>query len=170
MSYGPLTENSEYLRKVYIGADSTDNISTAEQTSAEAAADATINSYLETTFSTAGDPAAYPPLIVEIAKLLGSAHLYHYLYGLRTGQGKETEPGPGKYLEDRAMGLLEKLKAGEIGLQDAAGEWVDGFEPRTGMESVASSDECEADYIFDVRADIKDYKDPAEAYDEDAYS
>lgn len=170
MSYGPLTENSEYIRKIYIGSDTTDMVTTAEKTSAEAAADAKINAYLETTFSTAGSPAAYPPLIVEIAKLLGSAQLYHYIYGLRTGQGKETEPGPGKYLEDKAMALLEKIKAGEMGILGADGEWVDGFEARTGMKTARSEDEADADYIFDIRAEISDWKDPADAYDEAAYS
>ena len=53
MAYGPLTEDREYLKKVKIGDDPTDTVSTDEKTKAESYADSRINSKLKTTFSLA---------------------------------------------------------------------------------------------------------------------
>lgn len=168
MAYGPLTENSEYLKKVKIGSDPTDIVTTAEKTAAEAWADARINSKLKTTFSQVS--GAYPPLIVKIARMLGSAELYTYIYGFKTTEGQQTnENGPAKLLIRQADDLLNDILSGKTTLYDAAGNEITGFGSTSGANSCDSVDEADEKFIFDPRAELKDYKEPADAYDEAEY-
>lgn len=169
MSYGPLTENTLYLRGVQIGSGEDSIINTPAKTEAQDFADHVIEAELGQSFELIS--SAYPPLIVDIALMLGSAQIYRTLYAIHLTQGGEGgEKSQADVLEDRARGYLQRIKDGELTLFDADGDEIEGFGPSSGPQAVQSIEESDEDLIFDIRAEPYQYKDPADAYGETEYA
>lgn len=170
MSYGPLTEKTHWLKEIGIGSDPSDAVTAAEAARAEADADSAIYAALGTVFTKVGSPAAYPPLIIRVAEMLGSAYLYQYIHVQHTAEGGAEQPEtPADRLERKAMELLEKIKSGRLYVVDNAEEWVPGFGPSDSVSSPASIEEQDEEMIFDPRAKPHQYKQPADAWNEPAY-
>jgi hypothetical protein len=168
--YGPLTSDTLYLRSVFFGDKPDDLISEDAKTAAETYADSIINGELDQTFETVGEPAAYPPMIVAIAEMLGAAQIYRELYAQQLADGEQgDEKTPAEKLEERAYQLLEKIKDGRLTLFDAAGEKIDGFDQSEGRSTSLSIAEKDESLIFDIRATPEEYEDPHDAYGEPAY-
>ncbi len=171
MAYCTLTADSGYLRGVKIGTGEGFALSAAEKTKAENYGNTAIEGALGTVFTTAGTPAAYPPLIVEIAELLAAAQAYRYIHTLHVSQGgAEGEKTASDKLEDKARAMLADIKAGKVFVYDAAGVIVSGLGPASGPSAPSTNAETDENLVFDVRAKPYQYKRPHTAYDESSYS
>jgi len=168
MSYGPLSSDTLYLRKLFFGSGKDDLLTDQCKTDAELFADSMIEAELGTSFvEVAGK---YPPLIIVIAQLLGSAQVYRSLYAIHISVGAAGgEKSQADILEDRANGYIERINSGSLILYDSAGVEISGF-GQTGLaHSVQAIYEKDEDIIFDIRAEQEQLKKPAKAYGEPEY-
>ena len=165
--YGELKDDTLYLQMVFFGAKEDDTVPDEVKTDAQNYADAVIESEFGMPFVLAPLlTGAYPPMIVQIAKMLGSAQVFKVLTSIHTGEGGEDTENPGEKLRKEAMDLIAKLKSGETTLFDAEGTEVTITGGQAASDSNAEEDE---DIIFDIRAEPYQYKEPYDAYNETQY-
>ena len=165
--YGELKDDTLYLQMVFFGSKEDDTVPDEVKTDAEAYADAIIESEFDQVFVLAPLlTGAYPPMIIQIAKMLGSYQVFKVLTSIHTGEGGEETESPGDKLYTEAMELIADLRSGKKTLYDAEGTEIDIV---GGTASPASNAETDEDTIFDIRAKPYQYKDPYDAYNETEY-
>jgi len=166
--YGELKDDTLYLQSVFFGSQEDDTVPDEVKTDAEAYADGVIESQFGMPFVLAPLlTGAYPPMIVQIAKMLGSAQVFEVLTSLHIGEGGDVVASPGAILKKEAMALIADFKSGENTLFDAEGVSIDITGATAGP---AVNEEEDEDMIFDIRAKPYQYKDPYDAYNETIYN
>lgn len=151
MAYCSLTENTQYLKDLGIGAAATDAMTATEAASAEQYGDNIIHEKLGTVFE---NESGYPPAIVDIALMLASAQAYRFVYSAQLGEGTSDsqETSPAWQLEKRAIDRLDAIADGGFILKADGATFVDGYGPTDGGRAPSSIDEEDEDVVFDPRA------------------
>lgn len=159
-TYCALHERSRFMMRVTAGDASKDMIQTEDILECEEFADERIDALLGKSFKDTS--LGIPPLIRQIADMLGSAHARHYLHVAQdTAVSKYAEA-----LEQRAEAMIAELVSHKMGIRYLDGTWDDGY-PAPSAHSAITTLGSRKGQVLDHRRPFHDMEEFTPSDDDD---